>query len=186
MADAAGIPIIFLVLQDSPVHASTLIQGREHLARGDRNTGLRYLEQASDGGAFKELARIELAEALRSGGDSAGADARVELTIYRTIYDGHAVLPDGHAVLRPDWVYAQIMSEVAGVTSATLVDVRDILSANPGDFIDLCHFNPESHEKVGVRLAVTIRELLGDGAAAGGGSLSGQGWDPTESAQDGT
>jgi lysophospholipase L1-like esterase len=160
-ARKAGVPIVFLILRDSPLYTRELVTGRELLERGDRENALAHLRFAIDqNGPFSEMARLSVASIYREAGLHTSADS-VLFTEYPVIsvFGGRPIHRDGR--------YNEIMRAVAAEFDAPLVDAGPTLLAHPIDFTDYCHFDAAGHERVGALIAATLRDVLAHPPAEG-------------------
>jgi hypothetical protein len=160
-AREAGVPIVFLVLRDSPLYTGEMVTGRELIARGEREAGIAHLRFAIDyDGPFSEMARIHLARAYRTAGLHTSADS-VLLT------EAPVVSVFGGRPLHLDSRYNEIMRQVGAEFDAPVVDAGPAQLAHPNDFTDYCHFDPGGHERVGTLVAATLRDVLSRAPAEG-------------------
>jgi hypothetical protein len=149
------VPVMFVVLRDSPLQVGPLRAGVENVRRGNFNAAIAQLEQALQGPPmFSTLARIYLAEALAAKGDKKGT---AQMLRTRSRYDSFR---GGHLV-RLDTEYNDIMREVARETGSEVVEGADVLEQEPMDFLDNCHFNVDGHRRLGELLAKRIAAKLG-------------------------
>jgi lysophospholipase L1-like esterase len=154
-ARAMQIPVMFLILRDSPLQVGPIRAGVESLRRGDLEASIAHLQQAVQGPQmFSALGRIYLSEALAAKGDKALA---TQVLKTRSHYDSFR----GGQLVRLDTEYNDIMSAVARETLSELVDGAEVLEREPLDFIDNCHFNIDGHRRLGEHLAKRIAAVLG-------------------------
>jgi lysophospholipase L1-like esterase len=154
MARRAGVPIILLLLNDSPFESHHLREGLRVLDL-DPSAAVRHLTLASriTPSLLADLARLHLAEAYRALGDTTGAASA-------SIVPSLIHEPDGGGAIRLDTTYNDIMREVAAAHGVQLIDGGHAVDADPGDYLDMCHFDAEGHQRVAEVLAPAIRALL--------------------------
>ena len=161
-ARRAGVPLVFVALNDNPLQSDHLNRGIAALKRNDQDAALAYLTSASTSHRmFSNLARIYLAQVLMARGDTAGAKsalARGEL--YRSF--------SGGTVIRRDGAYNDIMRQVARATGTIVVEAGAALDKQPSVYIDYCHFNAQGHRIVAELLAPRVAAVLGLTTAPGG------------------
>jgi lysophospholipase L1-like esterase len=161
-AHRAGVPLVFVALNDNPLQTDHLNRGIAALERNDQEAALAYLTSASASHRmFSNLARIYLAQVLTARGDA----ARVKSTLasgelYRSF--------SGGTVIRRDSAYNDIMRQVARATGAIVVEAGAALDQRPSVYIDYCHFNAEGHRIVADLLAPRVAAVLGMTPAPGG------------------
>jgi hypothetical protein len=154
-ARALRVPVVFLVLRDSPLEVASIRAGVKALHQGEFEAAIAHLQQAVQGPQMLSmLGRIYLSQALAAKGDKARA-AQVLKT--RSNYDSFR----GGQLVRLDTEYNDIMRDVARETSSALVDGAELLEREPLDFIDICHFNTNGHRRLGEHLAGRIGAILG-------------------------
>jgi lysophospholipase L1-like esterase len=161
MAQRAEVPILLLLLNDSPLESYHLREGLRVLDT-DASTAVRHLTLASrvSPSFLADLARLHLAEAHRALGNPArAASAALVPSIVHEL--------DGGGAIRLDTTYNDIMREVAAAHGVPLIDGGSAVDADPGDYVDMCHFNAEGHQRVAEALAPAIRALLARSDAAG-------------------
>lgn len=160
-ARKAGVPIVFLVLRDSPLYTRELVTGIELLERGDRETAMAHLRFAIDyDGPFSEMARLRLARAYRDEGLHTSADSVL-------FTESPVISVFGGRPLHRDSRYNAIMRQVGAEFDAPVVDAGPTQLAHPNDFTDYCHFDPGGHERVGALVAATLRDVLSRSPAEG-------------------
>jgi lysophospholipase L1-like esterase len=154
-ARAMRVPVMFLILRDSPLQVGPIRAGVETLRHGDLDASIAHLQQAVQGPQmFSALGRIYLSEALAARGDKARA---TQVLKTRSHYDSFR----GGQLARLDTEYNDIMRAVARETGSELVDGAEVLEREPLDFIDNCHFNTDGHRRLGEHLAKRIAAILG-------------------------
>lgn len=157
MARRAGVPILLLLLNDSPLESHHLREGLR-VRESDPTAAIRHLTLASrvSPSFLADLARLHLAETYRAlGNTTLAANASIVPTLIHEF--------DGGGAIRLDTTYDDIMREVAAAHGVQLIDGGRAVDADPGDYLDMCHFNAEGHQRVAEVLAPAIRALL-DGA----------------------
>jgi lysophospholipase L1-like esterase len=154
MARRAGVPILLLVLNDSPFDSYHLREGLRALGE-DPSAAIHHLTLASriSPSFLADLARLHLAEAYRALGDSAEA---AKTSIVPSLV--HEL--DGGGAIRLDTTYDDIMREVAAARGVPVIEGGRAVDADPGDYLDMCHFNAEGHQRVADELTPTIQALL--------------------------
>jgi lysophospholipase L1-like esterase len=163
-AHRAGVPLVFMALNDNPLQSDHLNRGIAALERNDQEAALVYLTSASASHRmFSNLARVYLAKVLTARGDAARAkSALAGGDLYRSF--------SGGTVIRRDSAYNDIMRQVARTTGAIVVEAGAALDKRPSVYIDYCHFNPEGHGIVADLLAVRVAAMLGRLTPVPGGS----------------
>jgi len=161
-AQRAGVPLVFVALNDNPLQSDHLNRGIAALERNDRDAALAYLTSASASHRmFSNLARIHLAQVLTARGEVAKAKSTLASgELYRSF--------SGGTVIRRDSAYNDIMRQVARATGAIVVEAGAALDKRPSVYIDFCHFNAEGHRIVADLLAPRVAAALGLAAAPGG------------------
>jgi lysophospholipase L1-like esterase len=153
-AHRAGVPLVFVALNDNPLQSDHLNQGIAALERNDQDAALAYLTSASASHRmFSNLARIYLAQVLTARGDAARAkSALASGERYRSF--------SGGTVIRRDSAYNDIMRQVARATGAIVVEAGAALDKQPSVYIDYCHFSAEGHRIVADLLAPRVAAML--------------------------
>jgi lysophospholipase L1-like esterase len=161
-AHRAGIPLVFVALNDNPLQSDHLNRGIAALKRSDQDAALAYLTSASvSHRMFSNLARIYLAQVLTARGDAARAKSTLANgELYRSF--------SGGTVIRRDSAYNDIMRQVARATGAIVIEAGAALDKRPSVYIDYCHFNAEGHRIVADLLAPRVTAVLGLAPAPGG------------------
>lgn len=161
LARKSGVPIVFLVLRDSPLYTRELVTGLDLLARGNRETAIAHLRFAIEyDGPFSELARLHLARAYREAGLHTSADSVL-------VSEAPVVSVFGGRPIHLDSRYNEIMRQVGAEFDVPVVDAGPTQLAHPNDFTDYCHFDAAGHERVGALIAATLRDVLARPAAEG-------------------
>jgi lysophospholipase L1-like esterase len=162
LAHRAGVPLVFVALNDNPLQSDHLNRGIAALERKDQDAALAYLTSASASHRmFSNLARIYLAQVLTARGDVAKAkSALAGGELYRSF--------SGGTVIRRDRVYNDIMRQVARATGVIVVEAGAALDKRPSVYTDFCHFNAEGHRIVADLLAPRVAAALGLATAPGG------------------
>jgi len=154
-ARALQVPVLFLILRDSPLQVGPIRAGVDALHHGDLDASIAHLHQAAQGPQMlSALGRIYLSKALAAKGDKARATQVLKTRLH---YDSFR----GGMLVRLDTEYNDIMRGVARETGSHLVDGAEVLEREPLDFIDTCHFNTDGHRRLGEHLARRIAEILG-------------------------
>jgi lysophospholipase L1-like esterase len=161
-ARRAGVPLVFVTLNDNPLQSDHLNRGIAALERKDQDAAIAYLTSASASHRmFSNLARIYLAQALTARGDAAKAKSTLASgELYRSF--------SGGTVIRRDSAYNDIMRQVARATGAIVVEAGATLDKRPSVYIDFCHFNAEGHRIVADLLAPRVAAVLGLTTVPGG------------------
>jgi hypothetical protein len=147
ITERAGVPLVFILLRDSPLQTGHLIRGVEKLEKSEYEAAVEYLTVvARTGGWFSYLGEVYLARARQQLGK--GGEVLQEVR-GRT---GQLVFLDRD--------YNSIMKEVASQHDISVVDAASVLEADPYVFIDFCHFNSAGHRKVAQALAPVLAETL--------------------------
>jgi lysophospholipase L1-like esterase len=148
-----GIPVVFVLLRDSPGEIELLRQGVQAFERSDYDTAIGVYEDVLAHPGMKglsALAALKLAEALRRTG---AADQANEVALEDDPYfSSH-----GGYVIRSDARYNAALRDVAAKHSVLLVDAAQELEKNPDVFFDLSHFTAEGHETVGRLVADALK-----------------------------
>ncbi|HKQ26943.1 MAG TPA: SGNH/GDSL hydrolase family protein [Burkholderiales bacterium] len=161
-AHRAGVPVVFVALNDNPLQSDHLNRGIAALERKDQDAALAYLTSASASHRmFSNLARIYLAQVFTARGDAAKARSTLANgDLFRSF--------SGGTVVRRDSAYNDIMRQVARATGATVVEAGAALNKRPSVYTDYSHFNTEGHRIVADLLAPRVAALLGLRTAPGG------------------
>lgn len=148
-----GIPLIFLLLKDNPIQSHYLNEGIEKLTRSDKMAIEDLILAVDHGNMFSDLARIYLAKAYQTQGNTEkAAEVVISRSPYRSLHGGYPV--------RLDTVYNDIMRQVASDYAVELVDAAKVLNEHPYVYSDFCHFNVDGHRRVGELLASRISQIL--------------------------
>lgn len=151
-----AIPLVFLLLHDSPIHAHHLREGLAHLMSAPRTAVAHLTLLAEAPGPYSKLARLTLVEAYRALGDEAGAErVRIAHRLKRSLAGGE--------VIRLDSTYNDIMRQVGLDHGVAVVDGGALVDA--ADYIDAVHFNAEGHWRIGELLSRHIVTLMDRGHA---------------------
>ena len=161
-ARRAGVPLVFVALNDNPLQSDHLNRGIAALERNNQDAALAYLTSASASHRmFSNLARIYLAQLLAARGDTARAKSvRASGELYRSF--------SGGTVIRRDSAYNDIMRQVARATGAIVVEAGAALDKRPSVYFDYCHFNAEGHRIVADLLAPRVAAVFRLTPAPGG------------------
>jgi hypothetical protein len=150
-AERRGIPIVFILLHDSPHETFLLQQGLEYLASKDYDRAIEHLERAKDRphSWFVGLARLYLSQAYAENGRP--DDARRVLALKDALVSVHGGYP-----IRLDSDYNAIMRDVAKTFGAQVIDAAAELDKMPYAYFDFCHFDRQGHALVGRLVANAI------------------------------
>ena len=90
-----GIPLIFLLLKDNPIQSHYLNEGIEKLTRSDKMAIEDLILAVDHGNMFSDLARIYLAKAYQTQGNTEkAAEVVISRSPYRSLHGGYPVRLD--------------------------------------------------------------------------------------------
>jgi lysophospholipase L1-like esterase len=150
-----NVPLIFIVLQDNPLHTEHLRNGVSALAEGRYEIAEHHLRIAANlDNWFSDLARKYLADILeqRRTKEEAQEAAAITLPAWSHTHGGRP--------LHLDSEYNDIMRIVAREEGAILVEAGLLLAREPSMYLDLCHPDERGHRVIATLLRPAVEALL--------------------------
>jgi lysophospholipase L1-like esterase len=141
------IPLVFVVLQDNPVHTEHLRRGVAALSEGRFELAEQHLRIAANlDNWFSDLARKYLAEILeqRAATEEAQHAAAITLPAWSHTHGG-----------RPLYLDSEYNEE-----GATVVEAGLLLAHDPSMYLDLCHPDERGHRVIAALLRPAVEALL--------------------------
>ncbi|HKI03563.1 MAG TPA: GDSL-type esterase/lipase family protein [Thermoanaerobaculia bacterium] len=146
-----GIGLVFLWTPDNPAQAGDLRAGIQAARNGDLDVAREALQRVVKAdNAFSDAARLELArvyERLGRAGDARAA--RTSPRLFRSASGGYPILAS--------LSYRAAEQQAARAGHVMVVDASDRLEAEPGVFLDFCHFDARGHAAVAELLAARLQ-----------------------------
>jgi lysophospholipase L1-like esterase len=145
-----GVRLVLLWLPDNPLQAGPLRAGLRAVRNGDLEAARAAFQSgAKADNAFSDAARLELARVDERLGR--GEEARAARTSPRLFFSSSG----GYPVLA-DLSYRAAAHQVARARGVMIVDAAQRLEAEPGIFLDFCHFDARGHGIVADLLAARL------------------------------
>ena len=151
-----GVPIVFLVLSDNPVHTEFLRRGIAFADSGDYDRAGVQLEIARQSGAmgevnwFADLAALNLAAVYRKKGRDAAAPLEVT-NPFNSLHGGFPIYLDSD--------YNEIMRDVARQYGMPVVEAGTLLDTLGDVYLDFCHLSEKGHQFVARSLFLQIQQM---------------------------
>lgn len=160
LANEHEVPLIFLLLKDSPLFTRDLEEGIQLMAAGDYDAAIqRFFPIIYQRGHFIAIAKRHLVRAYEAKGQEDKA------RVARLLKEPYKALDGGTPLFR-DITYNTIMREVAQESGAILVDAGAALDEDPLVYFDFHHFDVSGHRKVAQLLEGPLRALVAGGGPA--------------------
>jgi lysophospholipase L1-like esterase len=151
-ARAAGVPVLFLSLDDSPIQTYHLRHGVQALRRHDYPLAIAHLSAGAESRqSYEALSRVYLAQAYQKYGDATSA---TRATRYHERFPSSI----GGAPIRLSEDYHLIVRSVAGRHDVPVVDGG--AAVLPTHYLDDCHLTVAGHARVAAALVPTLRAIL--------------------------
>jgi lysophospholipase L1-like esterase len=146
-----GIRLVLLWMPDNPAEAGDLRAGLLAARSHDLGAALAAFQRGSrTDNVFSDAARLELARVYeRLGRAEEARVARTSSRLFRSVSGGYPILSD--------LSYRKATHQAARSHGVAVVDAARRLEAEPGVFLDFCHFDARGHRIIADLLAAQLR-----------------------------